>query len=239
MDPISQMVEPFVSPTLDVIAKIGDDCFVDLEEIKKFILNTWSYAKPSRVSLSAGSTNTMTIREILSFVPHVYESLNCLDDTHQRYLFNNAKLSISGQVNFTHSETMRSEGRIHVFIPPKAQEVSSIKSFFIQELRDSMNRSAADKDSIKTIVDALSLDPFIARGRAGSALYALSAEIARLLESDQWRVRSSIVLGEMSRSFVKVLNASPGWGAELASLVHFKIMTHNNAPIYSFTRIKE
>jgi len=239
MDPISQMVEPFVSPALDVIAKIGDDCFVDLDEIKKFILNSWLYAHPSRVNLSSGSTNTITIKEIISFIPHVHESLNRLDDAHQKYLFSNAKISISGQVNFVYAETTSSEGRIRIFIPPKAQEVSSIKSFFVQELRDSMNRSAADKDSIKTLVDALSLDPVIARGRAGSALYALSSEVARLLESDQWRVRSSIVIGEMARSFVKVLNASPGWGAELASLVHFKIMTHNNAPIYSFTRIKE
>lgn len=239
MDPISQMVEPFVSPVLDVIAKIGEDCFLDIDEIKKFILNNCPYAKPSRVSLSSGSANSITAKEILAFIPHINESLICLDDKHQKYILSNIMLSISGQVNFLYGETTKSEGRIHVFMLPKAQDASSIKSFFVQELRDSMNRSSADKHSIKTLVDALSLDPIIARGRASSALYTLSAQIATLIESDQWRVRSSIVIAEIARSLVKVLNASPGWGAELASLVHFKIMTHNNAPIYTFTRIRE
>jgi hypothetical protein len=240
MDPISQMVEPFVSPALGVIISMGDECYIDAAKIADFISNDWRNTKPSTISLSSGVSSSLHIKDLISFVPFLSESLSKLDDTHQKFILSNIKFSLSSEsIRFARGETTDINEKIRLFVPPKAQDQSYIKSFFIQELRDSICGCSANKEAIKTIIEGLSLDPVIARGRAGNSLYTLSAEIATLIASDKWRIRSSTVLCEMSRSLTKVLDSAPGWGAELASLVHLKIMTHANTPIYSFTRIEE
>ena len=237
MDPISQMVEPFVSPALDVMAKMSDGFYIDIKDVQDMV--GAFFKKESALSLH-GDTHTLYTGDLVQLSPELRALMLEIDSTHQRYVQNNLRISLETEsVKFTYGQPCALPGKVRISVDPKATEPSAVRDFFIAELKTVVNPSQVFKEGIKAIVDGLSLDNEILRGRTSQSTSKLLLELSRLIREDVWRIRSSVVIDQMGVCVAHVLNQSPGWGADLASLIHLKIMTHSKTPIYSFARIKE
>lgn len=236
MDPISQMVEPFISPVLDIAPSINGHINVPMSELQNFLYKTL-YNKSAPITNLTDSFRIAPI-DVARLVVNVDDMLSSLDSAHRDYVESNLEVILpSNNISFSGPDDVSGFGAVKVQMTDESLKPELIKRYFLSKLSRRIDSSSDDRAQLSTIVDSLSLSKKIVSGRTSRAKLNLIDAITRAIEEDTWRVRSSVVIWEIATSIDRVLCSRRGWGEDLANLVHFKIMTHSNKPIYSFARI--
>jgi hypothetical protein len=244
MDPISQMVEPWVSPILDVAESLPRKYSIPFSAVMNSVLKDFKLlnSDQSKIDLLFAHNNLyLSASELLIRHTDAEAQLLKLDTAHRFYykdLWDVTMPVNSVSFNLTELNDTSCEDVI-LHLDEKGLKPDVLKSRFIIIFRDKINKAYGNKEQVKLLVNSLSLNPTLAKGKTNNAVYHVACELSELITADKWRIRSTAVMMDAADAVVRVLEAKQGWGEDLANLVHLKIMTHNNSPIYTFTKVKE
>lgn len=244
MDPISQMVEPLVSPVLDVAEVLPHKYSIPFSAVMNSVLEDFKLlsSDQSKIDLLFAHNNAyLSASQLLIKHTDAESELLKLDTAHRVYykdLWDVTMPVNSVSFNLTELNGVICEDVI-LHLDEKGLKQDALRSRFISLFREKISKSHSNKEQMKLLVNSLSLNPAIAKGKTYNAVYNIACELSELMTADKWRIRSTAVMMDAADAVVRVLEARQGWGEDLANLVHLKIMTHNNSPIYTFTKVKE
>lgn len=244
MDPISQMVEPLISPILDVAEILPHKYSIPFSAVMNSVLEDFKLlsSDQSKIDLLSAHNNVyFTACDLLIRHTNAEAQLLKLDSEHRYYyrsLWDVTMPVNSVSFDLTDLESTNC-GDVILHLDEKGLKQEALKARFLTIFRDSINRTHSSKEQVKMLVNSLSLNPALIKGKTGNAVYNIAIELSELIATDKWRIRSTAAIMDTARAIVRVLDGRQGWGEDLANLVHLKIMTHSNNPIYTFTKVKE
>lgn len=244
MDPISQMVEPLISPILDVAEILPHEYSIPFSQIRDRVLESFNLLnhKDSSISLqNVYNSAYFSAAELLIEHTDAEKHLLKLDNVHRGYYKGLWDVTMPmDNISFELAQADSVDfGEVILDLDSSGLKPEVLKSKFLLIFREKINKAYASKEQVKLLVDSLSLSPSLVKGKTHNAVYRIACELSELIAADKWRIRSTSVMVDTADAVVRILESKQGWGEDLANLVHLKIMTHSNSPIYTFTKVKE
>lgn len=244
MDPISQMVEPLISPLLDIAEIIPHKYAIPFSQIRDRVLESFNLLNHKNSSISLQNIYNsayLSAAELLIEHTDAEKHLLKLDTDHSRYYKDLWDVTMPmDNISFELAQADSVDfGEVILHLDSSGLKPEVLKSKFLLIFREKINKAYASKEQVKLLVDSLSLSPSLVKGKTHNAVYRIACELSELIDADKWRIRSTSVMVDTADAVVRILESKQGWGEDLANLVHLKIMTHSNSPIYTFTKVKE